>query len=133
MAIRDLVSVDGRPACEVDTAEELTQVLIPGVWVRGPRAVLDACGLTEQENTDDERIAVEADQRDDAWIAHGGESDMPDDPTATAYHTAFAGKVAALLRAGIAPWQTPWTPGRVRVPVTRITTRRTPAPPSTKE
>ena len=54
-------------------------------------------------------------------------------PTATAYHTAFAGKVAALLRAGIAPWQTPWTPGRVRVPVTRITTRRTPAPPSTKE
>ena len=89
--------------------------------------------LTEQENTDDERIAVEADQRDDAWIVHGGESDMPDDPTATAYHTAFAGKVAALLRAGIAPWQTPWTPGRVRVPVTRITTRRTPAPPSTKE
>ena len=62
--------------------------------------MLDACGLTEQENTDDERIAVEADQRDDAWIAHGGESDMPDDPTATAYHTAFAGKVAALLRAG---------------------------------
>ena len=88
--------------------------------------MLDACGLTEQENTDDERIAVEADQRDDAWIAHGGESDMPDDPTATAYHTAFAGKVAALLHAGIAPWQTPWTPGRVRVPVTRITTRRTP-------
>ena len=36
MAIRDLVSVDGRPACEVDTAEELTQVLIPGVWVRAP-------------------------------------------------------------------------------------------------
>ena len=30
MVIRDLVSVDGRPACEVDTAEELTQVLIPG-------------------------------------------------------------------------------------------------------
>ena len=73
MAIRDLVSVDGRPACEVDTAEELTQVLIPGVWVRAPRAVLAACGLTEQENTDDERIAVEADQRDDAWIAQGGD------------------------------------------------------------
>ena len=100
MAIRDLPTIDGRPACEVDTAAELTQVLVPGVWVRAPRAVLDACGLTEQENTDDERIAVEADQRDDAWIA---------------------------------PWQTPWTPGRVRVPVTRSTTRRTPAPPSTKE
>ena len=133
MAIRDLPTIDGRPACEVDTAAELTQVLVPGVWVRAPRAVLDACGLTEQENTDDERIAVEADQRDDAWIAHGGDRDMPDDPTATASHTACAGTVAALLRAGIAPWQTRWTPGRVRVPVTRRTTRRTPAPPSTKE
>ena len=133
MAIRDLPTIDGRPACEVDTAEDLTQVLIPGVWVRAPHAVLDACGLTEQENTDDERIAVEADQRDDAWIAHGGDRDMPDDPTATASHTACAGTVAALLRAGIAPWKTPWTPGRVRVPVTRSTTRRTPAPPSTKE
>ena len=58
---------------------------------------------------------------------------MPDDPTAPASHTACAGTVAALLRAGIAPWQTRWTPGRVRVPVTRRTTRRTPAPPSTKE
>ena len=133
MAIRDLPTIDGRPACEVDTAEELTQVLVPGVWVRAPRAVLDACGLTEQENTDDERIAVEADQRDDAWIAHGGDRDMPDDPTATAYHTVCARTVAARLRAGIAPWQTPWTPGRVRVPVTLSTTRRTPAPPSTKE
>ena len=27
MAIRDLVNVDGRPACEVDTAEELSQRL----------------------------------------------------------------------------------------------------------
>ena len=87
MAIRDLPTIDGRPACDVDTAAELTQVLIPGVWVRAPRAVLDACGLTEQENTDDERVAVEADQRDDAWIAHGGDRDMPDDPTATASHT----------------------------------------------
>ena len=110
MAIRDLPTIDGRPACEVDTAEDLTQVLIPGVWVRAPHAVLDACGLTEQENTDDERIAVEADQRDAAWIAHGGDRDMPDDPTAPASHTACAGTVAALLRAGIAPWQTPWPP-----------------------
>ena len=133
MAIRDLPTTDGLPTCEVDTAEELTERLVPGVWVRAPRAVLDACGLTEQENTDDERIAVEADQRDDAWIAHGGDRDMPDDPTATAYHTAFARKVAALLRARVAPWQKPWTPGRVRVPVTLSTTRRTPAPPSTKE
>ena len=133
MAIRDLPTIDGRPACAVDTAEDLTQVLVPGVWVRAPRAVLDACGLTEQENTDDERIAVEADQRDDAWIAHGGDRDMPDDPIGTASHTACARTVAALLRAGIAPWQTPWPPGRVRVPVTRSTTRRTPAPPSTKE
>ena len=73
MAIRDLVTVDGLPACAVDTAEELTQVLVPGVWVRAPRAVLAECGLTEQESTDDERIAVEADWRDDAWIAEGGE------------------------------------------------------------
>ena len=72
MAIRDLPTTDGLPACEVETAEELTQVLIPGVWVRAPRAVLDAYGLTEQENTDDERIAVEADERDAAWIAQGG-------------------------------------------------------------
>ena len=36
MAIRDLVTVDGLPACAVDTAEELTQVLVPGVWVRAP-------------------------------------------------------------------------------------------------
>ena len=133
MAIRDLPTIDGRPACAVDTAADLTQVLVPGVWVRAPRAVLDACGLTEQENTDDERIAVEADQRDDAWIAHGGDRDMPDDPTGTASHTAFARTVAALLRARVAPWQTPWTPGRARVPVTRSTTRRTSAPPSTKE
>ena len=36
MAIRDLVNVDGRPACEVDTAEELSQRLVPGVYVRAP-------------------------------------------------------------------------------------------------
>ena len=28
--------MDGLPACEVDTAEELTQVLVPGVYVRAP-------------------------------------------------------------------------------------------------
>ena len=31
MAIRDLPNTDGLPACEVDTAEELTQRLVPGV------------------------------------------------------------------------------------------------------
>ena len=36
MARRDQVTVDGLPACEVDTAEELTQVLVPGVYVRAP-------------------------------------------------------------------------------------------------
>ena len=73
MAIRDLVTVDGRPACEVDTAEELTQVLVPGVYVRAPRAVLAACGWTDTENSDTPEIAAGADWRDDAWIAHGGD------------------------------------------------------------
>ena len=36
MAIRDLMNVDGLPACEVDTAEELSQRLVPGVYVRAP-------------------------------------------------------------------------------------------------
>ena len=44
MAIRDLPNTDGLPACEVDTAEELTQRLVPGVYVRAPREVLAACG-----------------------------------------------------------------------------------------
>ena len=73
MAIRDLVSVDGRPACEVDTAEELTQVLIPGVWVRAPRAVLDAAGYGDTENTDTDAIAAAADWRHPEWIAGGGD------------------------------------------------------------
>ena len=69
MAIRDLVTVDGRPACEVDTAEELTQVLIPGVYVRASRDVLAECGWTYTENTDTQAIVDGADWRDDAWIA----------------------------------------------------------------
>ena len=73
MAIRDLPTTDGLPACDVDTAEELTQVLIPGVYVRASRAVLDACGMTETENADPQEIVDEADWRDDDWIAEGGE------------------------------------------------------------
>ena len=34
MAIRDLPTTDGLPACEVETAEELTQVLIPAARVQ---------------------------------------------------------------------------------------------------
>ena len=73
MAIRDLVTVDRRPACEVDTAEELTQVLIPGVYVRASRDVLAECGWTDTENADTQAIVDGADWRDDAWIAEGGE------------------------------------------------------------
>ena len=73
MAIRDLVNVDGRPACEVDTAEELSQRLVPGVYVRASRDVLAACGWTDTENADTAEIAAGADWRDDAWIAEGGE------------------------------------------------------------
>ena len=73
MAIRDQVTVDGLPACEVDTAEELTQVLVPGVYVRASRAVIAACGWTDTENADTPEIAAGADWRDDAWIAHGGD------------------------------------------------------------
>ena len=73
MAIRDQVTVDGLPACEVDTAEELTQVLVPGVYVRAPRAVLAACGWTDTENADTQAIVDGADWRDDTWIAEGGE------------------------------------------------------------
>ena len=46
MAIRNLPNTDGLPAFEVDTAEELTELLIPGVYVRASRAVLAECGLT---------------------------------------------------------------------------------------
>ena len=73
MAIRDLVTVDGRPACEVDTAEELTQVLIPGVYVRASRDVLAECGWTEPRTPIPKPSLIGADWRDDAWIGEGGE------------------------------------------------------------
>ena len=73
MAIRDRGTVDGIPAVEVETAEELTQVLLPGVWVRAPREVLAACGWTDTENSDPPEIAAGADWRDAAWIAQGGD------------------------------------------------------------
>ena len=37
MAIRDLMTVDGLPAVAVDTAEELTQVLVFGVRLMGTK------------------------------------------------------------------------------------------------
>ena len=73
MAIHDLPTTDGLPACEVDSAEALTQRLVPGVWVRAPRAVLAECGWTDTENADTAEIVAGADWRDDAWIAEGGE------------------------------------------------------------
>ena len=73
MAIRDQGTVDGIPAVEVETAEELTQVLIPGVYVRAPREVLAACGWTDTESSDLPEIVAGADWRDDAWIAQGGD------------------------------------------------------------
>ena len=73
MAIRDLPKTNGLPACEVDTAEELTQVLVPGVYVRAPAAVLAACGWIESENADTQDIVDGADWRDEQWIAEGGE------------------------------------------------------------
>ena len=73
MAIRDRGTVDGIPAVEVETAEELTQVLLPGVYVRAPREVLAACGWTDTENADSPEIAAGADWRDHAWIAQGGD------------------------------------------------------------
>ena len=73
MAIRDLGTVDGIPAVEVDTAEQLTLALFPGVWVRASRAVLAECGLTDTENSDPPEIVAGADWRDDAWIAQGGD------------------------------------------------------------
>ena len=39
MAIRNLPNTDELPACEVDTAEELTQLLIPGVYVQPAQPV----------------------------------------------------------------------------------------------
>ena len=45
MAIRDLPTTDGLPTCAVETAEELTARLVPGVYVRAPREVLAACGV----------------------------------------------------------------------------------------
>ena len=73
MAIRDLMTVDGRPACEVDTAEELSQRLVPGVYVRAPRAVLFVDGTATTENTDTDAIAAAADWRHPEWIADGGD------------------------------------------------------------
>ena len=71
MAIRDQRTVDGIPAVKVETAEELTQVLIPSVYVRAPLEVLAACGWGDTENSDPPKIAADADWRDDAWIAQG--------------------------------------------------------------
>ena len=71
MAMRDLPNTDGLPACEVETPEELTQRLVPGVYVRASRDVLAACGWTE--NADPPEIVAGADWRDDAWIAEGGD------------------------------------------------------------
>ena len=73
MTIRDLGTVDGIPAVEVETAEQLTLALFPGVWVRASREVLAQCGLTETENSDSPEIVAEADWRDDEWIAQGGD------------------------------------------------------------
>ena len=73
MAIRDLPTTDGLPTCEVETAEELNHCLVPGVYVRAPRAVLAACGWGDTENADTAEIVAGADWRDDAWIAAGGD------------------------------------------------------------
>ena len=73
MAMRDLQTTDGLPTCEVETAEELTQRLVPGVYVRASRDVLAACGWTDTENADTAEIVAGADWRDDAWIAQGGD------------------------------------------------------------
>ena len=73
MAIRNRPTTDGLPAYEVETAEELTQVLIPGVYVRASREVLAACGWMDTENSDPPETVAGADWRDDAWIAQGGE------------------------------------------------------------
>ena len=73
MAIRNLPTTDGLPACEVETAEELTERLVPGVYVRASRDVLAACGWTDTENADPLEIVAGADWRDDAWIAEGGD------------------------------------------------------------
>ena len=73
MAIRDLPTTDGLPAFEVDTAEELTQLLVSGVYVRASRDVLAACGWGDTENADPPEIVAGADWRDEQWIAEGGE------------------------------------------------------------
>ena len=73
MTIRNLPNIDGLPAFAVDTAEELTQLLVPGVYVRASRAVLAECGWTDTENSDPQEIVNAADWRDDTWIAEGGE------------------------------------------------------------
>ena len=73
MAMRDLPTTDGLPTCEVETAEELTERLVPGVYVRASRDVLTACGWTDTENSDPQDIVNAADWRDDAWIAEGGD------------------------------------------------------------
>ena len=74
MTICNLPNIDGLPACEVDTAEELTQRLIPGVYVRASRDVLAAnADGPRHENADSPEIVAGADWRDDAWIAEGGD------------------------------------------------------------
>ena len=73
MTIRNLPTTDGLPTCEVETAQELTDRLVPGVYVRASRDVLAACGWTETENADTAEIVAGADWRDEAWIAQGGD------------------------------------------------------------
>ena len=66
------ITVDGKEALAVDTAEELGRALLTGRYVVASDAVRAEYGLTDTDNSDTQDIVDGSDWRDDAWRAEGG-------------------------------------------------------------
>ena len=118
------ITVDGKEALAVDTAEELGRALVTGRYVVASDAVRAEYGLTDTDNSDTQDIVDASDWRDDAWRAEGGELMAWGRKTTAAqtpawsqddYHTAFASKLKEQIEQGVAPWQKPCPPWRFSV------------------
>ena len=66
------ITVDGKDALAVDTAEELGRALLTGLYVLASDEVRAEYGLTDMDNTDTQDIVDGSDWRDAAWRAKGG-------------------------------------------------------------
>ena len=71
--IREVV-INGEPALDVDTAEDLDRTLTSGAYVLAPDDVRAEYGLTETENSDTQDIVDESDWRDAAWLGETKDS-----------------------------------------------------------